>query len=89
MVRSGLEWNDLFVFVKLLVYRRDPNLNMQVCKYYLTVMSKLSLKEYGLCPLRLEKLGKGSIDRVWEYLEKQNKGSSLRNSISLTEINKI
>ena len=82
MVRSGLEWNELFVFVKLLVYRRDPNLNMQVCKYYLTVMSKLSLKEY-------EKLGRGSIDRVWEYLEKQNKGSSLRNSISLTEINKI
>tara|TARA_B100001094_G_C18021763_1_gene715491 strand:+ start:448 stop:693 length:246 start_codon:yes stop_codon:yes gene_type:complete len=81
-MNSKIDWVDLFVYVKLLVYRKDENLNIDVCKYYLKVMSALSLQEY-------EQLGRKSIDKVWEYLEKRQHGSSMRNSISLTNMDKI
>ena len=81
-MNSKIDWLDLFVFVKILVYRKDKKLTMDVCKYYLKVMSELSLKEY-------ERLGRRSLDKVWEYLDARQKGSSMRNRISLTNMDEI
>ena len=53
---KSLEWENMFVIVKNLVYRRDPILNITVC------MSKLSLEKYNKLGLgKKEKQIKNSI----------------------------
>ena len=78
--KKELKWQDWFTFVKMLVYRRDSILNLEFCKYYLLVMSNLSLQEY-------DQLGKRSLNKVLAYLERNNK--SIKNSVSLNNMDQL
>ena len=76
----GIDWEDLFIFIKMLVYRRHEDLNIYLCKCYLKVMSEIDLKKY-------KKLSKKSLDKVISYLEKKN--GPIKNSISLNNMDEL
>ena len=78
--KKDLDWEDLFVLVKLLVYKRHPNLNLHLCKCYLIVIYQLTLAEY-------EELSRKTLDNVLLYLNKGN--IPFRNSISFTNMDSI